>query len=367
MSKILFIQTASIGDVILATALLEKWHATFPDDKVDFLVKKGMEPLFRDHPYLNQLLVWDKTRKYRSFFSLLQTIRNESYDKVINVQRFFLTGFLTAFSGARETRGFSKNPCSPLFSKRFHHEIRKGVHETHRNQTLIADLTGEAAARPRLYPAEGAGMGDGRWAMDDGRWAMDDGRWAMDVKGLRNREGGLYFTVSPGSLWFTKQFPANRWAEVIRVIPDDSTVYFLGSKEDRGLCEEIIKEGRKAFGHRGTEAEDQKVRMVNLAGNLSLLESAELMKGAVLNLTNDSAPMHLASAVNAPVCVFYCSTTPEFGFGPLSDQSYVVEEREELDCRPCGLHGKRACPEKHFNCAKQIDIREVINILSKYP
>ena len=79
-----------------------------------------------------------------------------------------------------------------------------------------------------------------------------------------------------------------------------------------------------------------------------------------MNYVNDSAPMHLASAVNAPVCVIYCSTVPHFGFGPLSDISNIVEVKENLDCRPCGLHGHRACPKGHFKCAQQIDVQQLL-------
>jgi ADP-heptose:LPS heptosyltransferase len=73
-----------------------------------------------------------------------------------------------------------------------------------------------------------------------------------------------------------------------------------------------------------------------------------------MNFTNDSAPMHLASAVDAPVTVVYCSTVPGFGFGPLSSDSCVVEIEKPLYCRPCGLHGLKACPEHHFRCALEI-------------
>jgi heptosyltransferase-2 len=70
--------------------------------------------------------------------------------------------------------------------------------------------------------------------------------------------------------------------------------------------------------------------------------------------------MHLASAVNAPVTVFYCSTVPDFGFGPLSDNSHIREVTEALECRPCGLHGFKNCPQGHFDCALKIDISKII-------
>ena len=88
------------------------------------------------------------------------------------------------------------------------------------------------------------------------------------------------------------------------------------------------------------------------------------MRDAVMNYVNDSAPMHFASAVNAPVTAVYCSTIPEFGFGPLSDESYVVEIAEPLDCRPCGLHGYKACPLGHFNCARNIHDRQLLETLT---
>ena len=89
----------------------------------------------------------------------------------------------------------------------------------------------------------------------------------------------------------------------------------------------------------------------NLAGKLNLLESAALMRDAKMNYVNDSAPLHLASAMNALVTGVFCSTVPSFGFTPLSSVRRVLETKEKLDCRPCGLHGFKACPKGHFKCS----------------
>ena len=80
-----------------------------------------------------------------------------------------------------------------------------------------------------------------------------------------------------------------------------------------------------------------------------------------MTFTNDSAPLHFASAVNAPVTAIFCSTIPEFGFGPLSDVAHTIETEEKLLCRPCGLHGKKACPQGHFKCA-DIEIEKIIAV-----
>ena len=119
MQKFLIIQTAFIGDVVLATVLIEKLHDFFPDAQIDFLLRKGNEQLLTGHPYIHELLIWDKKKnKQKNLFRMLKRIRKNKYDKVINVQRFFATGILTAFSGAKETIGFDKNPLSfSLFKK----------------------------------------------------------------------------------------------------------------------------------------------------------------------------------------------------------------------------------------------------------
>ena len=125
------------------------------------------------------------------------------------------------------------------------------------------------------------------------------------------------------------------------------SVMLLGGPDDFAACANIA-----------AAADRSKVQ--NLAGRLTFLESAALMQGAAMNYVNDSAPMHIASAVNAPVTAVFCSTVPAFGFTPLSDQSRVVETLHLLDCRPCGLHGYQDCPQGHFRCAETIDTRELL-------
>lgn len=158
MQKILVIQTAFIGDAVLATAIVEKLHAFYPDAKIDFLLRKGNEALFRDHPFLNEVLVWVKTEnKFRNLLKILSRIRKKKYDVVVNVQRFAATGFLTAFSAAKMKIGFDKNPLSFLFTKRIKHIISSGsqpLHEIDRNQMLIEELTDAVTSKPRLYPSE---------------------------------------------------------------------------------------------------------------------------------------------------------------------------------------------------------------------
>ena len=118
MKKILIIQTASIGDVILTTPLLENLHHKYPEAAIDMVVKKGTESLFASHPFLRTMYVWDKSeKKLKNLYTILKEIQSERYDLVVNVQRFFLTGMLTVFSRAKHSSGFNKNPLSIFFTQ----------------------------------------------------------------------------------------------------------------------------------------------------------------------------------------------------------------------------------------------------------
>jgi ADP-heptose:LPS heptosyltransferase len=329
LQKFLIIQTAFIGDVVLATPLIEKLHFFFPEAEIDFLLRKGNEQLLTGHPYIHEVLIWDKkTGKQKNLFKMILRIRRNEYDRVINVQRFFATGLITVWSGATETIGFDKNPLSVFFTKKIKHEVggKQAVHETVRNLELIRAFTNDVVYRPKLYPATADFSAIAEW---------------VDVN---------FITISPASVWYTKQYPADQWISFIKKIPEELTIYLLGGPDDKDLCQSILKSCDRS-------------RIVALAGNLSFLRSAALMSRAVMNYVNDSAPMHFASAMNAPVTAIYCSTIPEFGFGPLSDSSHIVEIEQKLYCRPCGLHGYSACPQKHFRCATEIKDLQLVNTL----
>jgi heptosyltransferase-2 len=327
MQKILVIQTAFIGDVVLATALLESLHAQYPLAVMDVLVRQGNESLFHAHPFIHEVIVWNKKKqKYIHWLKILFQIRKANYDAVVNVQRFAATGLWTALSKAKFKIGFNKNPFSFLFTHSIKHlEIEAGMHEINRNHQLIQIWGPIVLVPPKLYPT------------------------AQDLELIKKYQDQPYICIAPASVWYTKQYPLSAWVKFLQALPFDGPIYILGGAGDRIIGEKMMKTTNK--------------QLINLAGEIGFLASAALQAKAVLNYVNDSAPMHFASAMNAPVVAIYCSTIPAFGYGPLSDQSFVVQTQENLACRPCGLHGKKKCPLTHFNCAHSIQIQELTNPL----
>ena len=348
MKQFLVIQTAFLGDAVLATAVLEKLHAFHPDAAIDMVVRKGNEGLFDGHPFLRTVFIWDKrTNKTGNLFALIGRLRKTRYDHIINCQRFFSTGLMTLLARADEKIGYDKNPLSFFFSRTVKHVIPttdtsglpagrdKDVgderHEVDRLNALIEHITdrrpptrrgetqvgayGKSRPMPKLYPT---------------------GKDQEAIARLSLRE---YVCIAPASVWFTKQWPEKKWVDLIKRLPVEPRVLLIGATDDMSLCERIARDSGRGD---------------VLAGKLSLLGTAALMQSARMNYVNDSAPLHIASAMNAPVTAIFCSTVPAFGFGPLRENGRVAETMEILDCRPCGLHGHKACPQGHFRCTNII-------------
>src|SRR5690606_12820198 len=149
-------------------------------------------------------------------------------------------------------------------------------HEVERNLKLIAEFGCKSILRPELFPSED------------------------ETKAIQGYIKDEFYCLAPASVWFTKQLPKEKWLELIQKIGNEKTIYLLGGKDDCELCESILNESSSN-------------QIINLSGKLNLLQSAALIQKSTRTFVNDSGPLHLASAVNAPVTVFFCSTVPDFG------------------------------------------------------
>lgn len=319
MQRFLVIQTAFLGDVILATPVISELKRLYPEAEVDVLVRKGNEGILKNHPAIHEVFSLNKKEgKWKEMRRLIKTFRAKKYDEVINLQRFGSSGLITFLSGGKQKVGFDKNPFSFCYDVKIKHEIGTGKHEVERNLECIAHHGAEKLVRPSVFPAD-----------------SDREKVALYTE-------KPFFTLAPASVWFTKQLPEKKWIELANNLKSKGTVYLVGGPADFELCQRIIRAAGLP--------EDR-----NLAGKLNLLESCALFEKASRCFVNDSGPLHMATAVNAPVTAFFCATVPRFGFGPLSDQSEIRETKEALGCRPCGLHGGKVCPEGHFKCG-DIDV-----------
>jgi len=324
---ILIIQTAFIGDTILASHFARAVKDLYPDSKIHFFLRKGNESVIQGLPTIEKTWVWDKAGgKTKNLMKLISELREIKFDMVFNLHRHFNSGLVSAMMKSPFKAGFKQNPLSMFYTRKINHQIPdpRGWHEVQRNLELIPDY--KIADNSKIYKPE---LPIQQKNIDKVSQYVNDN----------------YFVVAPASVWFTKAWSEHKYRELTAELSKMGKVYFIGAPSDKELCDRI----REGFPN--TE---------NLCGGLNLLDSAALMKNARRVFVNDSAPLHLASCVNAKTTAVFCSTVPAFGYTPLADDSVVVDVGNELSCRPCGLHGYKACPLGHFKCSEDIEIRKVL-------
>ena len=159
--RVLFVQTAFLGDAVLATAAWEVWHAQFPEDEIGVVVRKGNEGLFEGHPWLGEgaVHVWAKSQpgRYLRLLALGLHLRGR-YDCVIAIQRHTSSGILALLSGARLRIGYATHPLARTFHRAVDHVLGDGRHETERLLDLVTAAAAALAARagtPRTDPPAG--------------------------------------------------------------------------------------------------------------------------------------------------------------------------------------------------------------------
>ncbi len=316
------IHTAFIGDLVLLSVLLDALAEQHPGARLALLTTPPGAALYRDDPRLERVFVYDKKGKDRGLPALWRLgagLRAWRPHKLVSAHRSLRSALLARLSGAGERVGYRGATGSFLYT-----ELRpddRTRHETVRLRAL-ADLEGPAL--PSLYTAP---------------------REAARVAGLLEKRGlERPVALAPASVWATKQWPAESFRQLAcGLVRAGHPLVVLGAEGDRELCESVCRDLPGAH---------------NLAGELGLRESCELLRQCSLALVNDSAPLHLAQAAGCPTWAFFGSTVLSFGFGPQRPRDRVFEI--ELDCRPCGRHGHRSCPLGTLACMKGIDPEAVL-------
>ncbi len=337
--NILIIQTAFIGDTILASHFARAVKTEFPNANIHFFLRKGNESVIHGLTSVDKVWVWDKAGgKTKNLMRLIGEMRKYDYHAVFNLHRHFNSGLVSLMMKSAHKIGFKQNPLSMFYTNKVNHQIphmQNGHlwHEVQRNLELLKIL------KPELIISN-----------DSKKYKPEVPIQQKHLDKISEYEKvESYFVMAPASVWFTKAWSEHKYRELTERLATMGVVYLIGGPTDFDLCERI----RKDIPH-----------TVNLCGKLGLLDSAALMKNARRVFVNDSAPLHLASAVNAKTTAIFCSTVKEFGYFTLADDSVIIDSPEKLSCRPCGLHGHKSCPQMHFNCSEKIQIETVVNTIS---
>ncbi len=317
--KILVIQTAFLGDVILTTPLLRAVRNSYPKAGLAVVVLPQFEEIVS--PFVDQIFSFDKRVREslsRNWNELIERLISEQFDLALIPHRSVRSAMTAKRAGIEIRIGFRRGVGSLLHSHRVAYPYN--LYEGLRNLELLKPLIHVSdSGLPELRPTE---------EIRTKVFGM------LDSAGLRERS---FVVIAPGSVWLTKRWVKDYYIELIRLLESEYglPVVAIGGKEDVELCDGIVSNQR-----------------YNFAGKLSVLDSAALISQSRLLISGDSAPAHIATSVKARQVIIFGSTTRRFGFAPQIDRCRIMDV--DLWCRPCTNHGRNRCPTGTLACMKSI-------------
>lgn len=324
MKKIVVIQTAFPGDVILATPVFEALKNVGPECFLAAVIRPESYPLLKDNPYIDEIILYDKYGNDRGLKGIIRVCKLiKDFDWAIIVQRYLRSALIAYFAGIKKRTGFQSSSFKFLYTEKIPYE--KNIHEVLRCLRLIG-VSDTEKYHPRIF------IGDGTRLQTDK---------LLSDSGIHNG----FAVVAPGSAWATKRYP--HFAGLIDLVKEEFglEVILLGGPDEIEVSKSIVKNARyKPF---------------DLTGKTDLLVSSKIISRSRIVFANDSAPAHIAAAVRTPVIAVFGPTVPQFGFSPYSGEARVVDIGK-LYCRPCSIHGSKKCPERHFRCMIDLSPEKVI-------
>ena len=332
--KILLIQTAFPGDIVLTTPLVKALKKLFPESSLTVLTTPQGAQLLKDSKSIDSLLSYDKRgcdRGVLNLFRLMRGIRKERFNLCMTPHLSSRTA-LISFASAAETRiGFSHASLSLFYNKKVVRD--KNLHEVERILSLLTPLEVDLEGIDKIPLLETS--------------PETAQRAEAILKDAGIAAGDKIVAVAPGSVWGTKRWPAESYAALVDLLMEKNCakVLLVGSPAERETGDTILALAKNS--------------PIDLIGKTGLRELIAIIDRSSLLIGNDSAPGHIAAARSVPVVSIFGPTAPSFGYAPYEKNVQIVEK--DIPCRPCHHHGPMKCPEGHFRCMRDIRVEDVMD------
>ena len=362
-SRILVIRFSSMGDIVLSSPVTRQLGRLFPDAEIDFLTRSEYVSLARALPGVAAVQRLDPGT---GFLRLVSRLRERRYDLAFDLHGN-LRSRLVAMAGiAARVLRYDKRRFARMAIVRRRRRSRPVPHTIDRYLEVLDRLESGASPGPGASPVlKGAPVletapGPGAAPVQEGahdaaekrlpQLKVDDAAAAMVAERLAGAGIGpdvRVLGVAPGASHGPKRWPPERFARVADHLAKsrDLKVLLLGSEADRPVTGEVANAMvRPAVDWTG-------------ATDLAMLPAA--VRRCALLVSNDSGPMHVATAVGTPVIGIFGATHPGLGFAPVGPADAAITL--DLPCSPCSLHGNRSCRFRTHACMEELDPRRVID------
>jgi len=338
LRKTLIIRLSSVGDIILSSLLVRALRKKSPGSQIDYLVKSEFAELLNASPHLSTVLELPPGAPFADLRRVRTQIHGAGYDLIIDIHDSLRSRFLT-FGGPPTVR-IRKRKLARWLLVRF-------------KLNLYARLGGAPGVAERyLEPVQAYGVDDDGQGLELFLREREVRIAEETLRPLLSHDGGPIVGIAPSARHWNKRWPADRFADAAIEIHRNTKARILlfGAANEHELCSAIEQR---------IHAQAPRAAVMNLAGRLTLIQTAAAMDHCSAIVSNDSGLMHIAAARQRPVVALFGPTVRELGFFPFRTPN-VVLEREDVPCRPCTHIGLPTCPRKHFRCMLDITVPVVV-------
>lgn len=330
IERILIVQTAFIGDVILITPLIKAVRELYPQAAIDVMVVPAAAKLLENNPHVNTVISYPKRKNaILTMLQMIISIRSKRYNLVISPHSSARTHILLWLAGIPIRIGFDRGPAPWLLTAKIKHP--NNMHKINKNLALLKLLSPlDFGMQTELFPS-----------------VLDKEKADILCQPFMRKPT---IAIAPGSIWATKCWDIECYRDLcLQLLDNGCAIVLIGGDTDKEKCEYL---------EHSAQLHDKQASILNLSGKTNLLESAAVIAKCKLMLCNDSGALHIANAMKTRVFAFFGPTVPAIGYYPYREGDKVFQT--ELSCRPCGSHGSAKCPLSHHNCMKAISAAEVL-------
>jgi len=329
--RILICRTDRIGDVLLSTPVIKALKERYPKAYIAMMVSAYAKDIVSGNPYLDKVIILDKDGEHKGWLGSIKFIRElkkYKFDLVLILHPVNRVHLITFFSGIPKRVGYDRK-LGFLLTDKIEHSKQLGMkHELDYNFDLLRYLGIEVSDKDLFIPIKA----------ESEKWLAD----FFAQEGISNADKLL--AIHPAASCPSKIWPVERFAETADRLAEKYgfKVLVISGPKDIALAKNLVKHMHSVT--------------MNLAGKTSVTQLASLLKRCRLLISNDSGPVHIASAVGTPVISIFARNQAGLSpkrWGPVGKKDKILHKAV---CLECLAHNCK----KEFACLKAISVEDVI-------
>ncbi len=340
-----------IGDAVLTIPAISAIRLAYPDAHICLLVKPWVAELFKESRDIDEIMLYnDDHNGLAGKFRLAATLRKKNFDKAILLQNAFDAALITRLAGIPERVGYKRDARGLLLTDAV--PVKDKTMKQHQVFYYLDLLKAVGINKSEVHPYINLTDKERGWAKEK-----------LSTSAIADHPSPV-IGINPGAAYGSaKRWLPESFTEVARRIIDElgGRVILFGGPSEVEIVNEIVKKAQRAESEtsHASRVTDYASRILNFAGKTDLRQLSALISECDAFISNDSGPMHMASALYVPTVAIFGSTDST-ATGPFGEGHMIVTKG--VACAPCL---ERVCPEGHLKCMTDITSDDVFNALSK--